>query len=134
MNAQFAGATFEEWVGSIESLPKENFGPKVIKQYIAEMYLSIGPTPLDRKEINARFDQWFLLPDSDAIDKDEFVGIIRDMFENEQFPIKDCPECKREGRACFDNDGGLSHSRSMGTNSQFIDNFLDRKITTGYVQ
>ena len=55
-NAKFAGATFEEWVGSIESLPKENFGPKVIKQYIAEMYLSIGPTPLTRKEINARFD------------------------------------------------------------------------------
>ena len=88
------------------------------------MYLNIGTTTLTKKEINTKYDQWFVLPEADAIDKEELIDTIRDMFENEQFPIKDCLECKSEGRACFENDGGLSHRRSMGFNSQFIQSFI----------
>ena len=47
------------------------------------MYLKYGENgkaPLTRKEVNEIFEEWFGDPEH-AIDKEEVVNIIRDMFE-----------------------------------------------------
>ena len=49
------------------------------------------------------------------MEKEEVLEHLRDMFEAELNPIKECKECEAKGKVCYENDEGFSHRLAQGT-------------------
>ena len=64
-------------------------------------------------EVDSLYNKWFNEEDH-FLDREEVVHRLKDMFEAEQHPIRECAECESIGRVCYDNDGGYSHRMSQG--------------------
>ena len=64
-------------------------------------------------EIDKAFASW-IGEDVDSMEKDEVFERLKDMFEAESRPIRECKECTAKGKVCYENDDGLSHRLSQG--------------------
>lgn len=82
---------------------------------IAEAFSKFGreKKELSKDELNDIYEKW-LGDEAYSVDKEEFMQILMDIYEDDHYPIKDCPECEAKGKVCFENDDGHSHRISHG--------------------
>ena len=72
---------------------------------------------LNKDQVDKLYNKWFNEQDN-FLEKDEVLSRLKDMFEAEQHPIRECSQCDQLGRVCYDNDGGYSHRMSQGNPTQ----------------
>ncbi len=104
---------FDEWIDSIEKSRKNWFDMYTIKDLLAEASIKYGQknSDLSQQQIDQIYADW-IGEEVLCLEKEEFLLILKDMMEAEKNPIAECAECDRDGRVCYENDGGLSHRMS----------------------
>ena len=107
---------FEEWIDFIDEQRTSNYiDIFTAKNLIAECYRKYGreKKELSKEELNDLYEKW-MGEDAYTIEKEEFMQILMDMYEDDHYPIKNCKECESKGKVCFEHDDGLSHAISHG--------------------
>ena len=98
--------TFDDWIDSIDKKRSNWMDKHTIKNLIQEACARYGVKNrnLTQQEIDVVYKGWISKEEDLAMEKDEVLERLRDMFEEELNQIKECSECNAKGKVCYEND------------------------------
>ena len=86
---------FDAWIDSLGQTEKSYLDRQAIKELImtASTKYGVKNANLNIYEVDSLYKKWFSEEDN-FLDREEVVNRLKDMFEAEQHPIRECAECE----------------------------------------